>query len=95
LEGVEKKLAESVIKYLCLNGEINGVRFGPTLQILLSGNDEYKKGIKGQVYLNVESRWCIFDELPKEFPIKETDIEEIDKIKELYPYHIIIQKRLE
>jgi hypothetical protein len=38
LEAIDKKLAESVIRYLCLNGEINGVRFGPTLQILLSGN---------------------------------------------------------
>lgn len=82
LEAVEKNLAEAVIRYLCLNGEINGVRFGPHLQILLGANDGYKKGIKGQVYLNAE-RWCIFDEFPNKFPEKETDIEEMQRIEEL------------
>ena len=79
----DKKLAEDVIKYLCLNGEINGVRFGPTLQILLWGHDEGEKGISGQVYLNVESKWCIYDILPDEFPVSETDVEEMDRMKEL------------
>jgi hypothetical protein len=79
----DKQLAEAVIKYLCLNGEINGVRFGPSLQILLCGNYEHKKGITGQVYLNVESRWCIYDELPNEYPMKESDIEGLDRVKEL------------
>ncbi len=83
IEANDKKLAESVIRYLCFNGEINGVRFGPTLQILLNRHDEFKKGIKGQVYLNVESRWCLFEQAPTEFPNKETDIEEMERMKEL------------
>lgn len=80
---VDKKLAEDVIRHLCLNGEINGVRFGPTLQILINGNNEVEKGISGQVYLNVESIWCLYDQLPNKFPANETEMEKMDRLKEL------------
>ncbi|CEG27206.1 hypothetical protein [Bacillus sp. B-jedd] len=53
------------------------------MQILLNGNDEFEKGISGQVYLNVESRWCLYDQLPNEYPVDDSDIEELERLQEL------------
>ena len=86
----EKSLAELILQRLCKNAEINGIRFGPVLQILLASEHSQKFPIKGQVYLNLSSRWKLFDFHPAKFPeledlpemTNEEEIQTICSIKE-------------
>lgn len=82
MEKEEKNLADLILQRLCKNAEINGIRFGPVLQILLASECLQNAPIKGQVYLNLSSRWKIFDSLPAQFPESE-DLPEMTNEEEM------------
>lgn len=73
----EKSIAERVIKRLCVGAQIDGVRFGPIPQLLLTDHASSKPPIRGQVYLNLASAWTIFDRLPERLPHSEGDFAEL------------------
>ncbi|MDQ0090336.1 hypothetical protein J2T12_003750 [Paenibacillus anaericanus] len=69
-----KTLADKVLKYLCIGSRLEGINFYG-LKILLSESEENRDRIDGQIYINIESKFKIFDteqfEIPKaeeEFP---------------------------
>ena len=71
----DKQLAEAVLRRLCKEAHIDGIRFGPILQILIShvnrvGDDP----INGQVYLNLGSSWKVFDSRPASLPNGEEEL---------------------
>ena len=71
----DKQLAEAVLRRLCKEAQIDGIRFGPVLQILIShvnhlGDDP----LHGQVYLNLGSSWKVFDSRPAFFPNGEDEL---------------------
>jgi hypothetical protein len=71
----DKQLAEAVLRRLCQASEVNGIRFGPVLQILLNHvNAEGEEPIFGQVYLNLGSSWKVFDSRPESFPNGEDEL---------------------
>jgi len=72
----DKKLAEKVLNHLCQGAQIGGIRFGPVLQLLISIHDSNKKSLRGQIYLNLGSKWAVFDSLPTQLPENESDIAE-------------------
>jgi len=77
MDAKDKQLAEAVLRRLCENSEINGIRFGPILQILISHvNPEGDQPIYGQVYLNLGSSWKVFDSRPTSFPNGEDELPE-------------------
>jgi hypothetical protein len=61
----DKKLAEQLLKYLCLGAKVEGQMFYG-LRLLLSTTKNNKKRIKGQISLVIENNYAILDELPKE-----------------------------
>ena len=78
-----KNLADFVLQRLCRNAEINGIRFGPILQILLASEDSQEFPIRGQVYLNLSSRWTLFDSLPIRFPESEEELPKMTAEQEI------------
>lgn len=71
----DKQLAEQVLNHLCQNGQVSGIRFGPILQLLISIEDS-KKNLHGQIYLNLASKWTVFESLPAKLPQSESDFVE-------------------
>ncbi|MFD1177846.1 hypothetical protein ACFQ3W_16270 [Paenibacillus puldeungensis] len=74
---------EEVIKFLCVGGQIDGLRFGSVPQVLISNSEQNVLELKGQIYINLASRWSIFKSMPFEFPKNEEDIEDIKEYEEL------------
>jgi len=72
----DKKLAEAVMRRLCQGAQIDGIRFGPILQLLITDHGSGKAPIRGQLYLNLASTWTVFDLAPASFPDKEEDLPE-------------------
>ena len=78
-----KNLADFVLQRLCKNAEIGGIRFGAVLQILLASEHSQDFPIKGQAYLNLSSRWTLFDFRPVKFPESEEDLPEMTAEQEI------------
>jgi len=71
----ERVSALAVLRHLLEGGRIDGIRFGPVLQVLVAPGDG-KEPIAGQVYINLVSRWAVFDALTTPRPECEDDIPE-------------------
>jgi hypothetical protein len=69
----EKNLAIPILKRLFEGAQIEGIRFGPVLQLLIDQNSSQKTTIKGQIYLNLASSWTIFNSIPTPLPNSEDD----------------------
>lgn len=50
MDSKDKQLAETVLKHLCEGSDVDGIRFGPVLQILITNHSSDKELIPGQVY---------------------------------------------
>lgn len=84
MDAKDKQLAEAVLGRLCEGSEINGIRFGPVLQILISHiNAEGEEPINGQVYLNLGSSWKVFDSRPARFPNGEGELHEMPAAEQI------------
>lgn len=79
----EKIFYESVLKFLCQNGKIDGIRFGPVPQLLISNSDKNSQLIKGQIYLNLASKWRIYYTKPNAFPELEDEISSMTEEEEI------------
>ena len=71
----DKLLAQAVLSRLCSGGQIGGIRFGPIVQILIDHHNP-EAHLQGQVYLNLESKWVVFEDPPALWPTCEDDIAE-------------------
>ncbi|HEY8561203.1 MAG TPA: hypothetical protein VIL74_12580 [Pyrinomonadaceae bacterium] len=69
----EKNLAKAILKRLFEGSRIEGIRFGPILQLLVTDRDSQETPIYGQIYLNLVSSWMIIDSLPLSPPNSEDD----------------------
>ena len=80
----DKQLAEMVLRRLCADGQIDGIRFGPVLQILISHvNQPDHAPINGQVYLNLGSGWRVFESRPASFPDGEDELPELSNLEQI------------
>lgn len=82
MDARDKEFAEKVIERLCKGGQVEGVRFGPILQILIREGDS-APSIKAQVYLNLGSAWMISDGPPEVVPKIEGDFPAMSVEEEL------------
>jgi len=78
----DRLIAESVLKRLCLRAQIDGIRFGSILQMLITNQNPYE-GIYGQVFLNLNTRWTVFDSYPSKLPNSEDELPEISQEDEI------------
>ena len=76
-----KQKAEKTLKFLCVGSQIEGVKFYGT-QILISESETNSNRIKGQIYLNIESRFCIYRSFPERIPNHEDELPKFDWIEE-------------
>ncbi|WP_040448647.1 hypothetical protein [Ktedonobacter racemifer] len=83
----DKIYAEKVLKQLFLRAQVDGMQFGispATIKIYFTnfegsgGSDDYG----GQLYLNIESKWCLFDNSPEKYPSNEDEIENYSEDEE-------------
>jgi hypothetical protein len=72
----DKKIAEAVLSHICVGGRISGIRFGPTLQILIDDFDK-KAAVRGLAYVNLSSTWAVYDSTPATYPDCEEDLPEL------------------
>ena len=79
----DRVLAEAVLRRLCQGAQIDGIRFGPIIQILITDHASSKPPIRGQVYLNVGSTWRLFDRVPVHLPESEADYSEMSDVEAL------------
>lgn len=63
----DKKAALNVLNFLCKGATIEGLNFYG-LKLLLSETETNSEKINGQVYLNIESDFCLYQTMPKEIP---------------------------
>jgi hypothetical protein len=80
----DRLFAERVLKHLCLGTRIDGLQFGlspATTKIYLANYDKVDN-VDGRIYLNIESKWKVYEHEPIIFPAKEEDIEEFSEQKE-------------
>ena len=52
-------LARRVVHFLCVGSRIDGLRFGPNYQLLVSPDDLASQEMKGQVYVNLSDSWVV------------------------------------
>lgn len=76
MELQDKRLSEAVLRRLCQGAQIDGIRFGPILQVLISDHASEKPQMQGQVYLNLGSTWTVFETPPASWPDCEEDLSE-------------------
>jgi hypothetical protein len=78
-------LAEAVLRHLLLDARVNGIRFGPNLQLLIEKSNKIL--LQGQIYLSLKSRWALWSTTPEKLPAHEDDIPEVSigkALKTLY-----------
>jgi hypothetical protein len=68
----DKYLAEAALRHLLLGAQVNGIRFGPNLQLLIKKSNKIL--LQGQIYLDLASRWMLWSTAPENLPIHEADI---------------------
>jgi hypothetical protein len=71
-----RTLAEHVVRHLCEGAQVDGVRFGPGFQLLISDHGSGKPPIRGQVYVNLSSKWTLC-EPSHPLPASGTDLREL------------------
>ncbi|TCZ79334.1 hypothetical protein E0485_05595 [Paenibacillus albiflavus] len=79
----DKTYYESVLNYLCIGGHIDGIRFGSIPQLLISNSEENSTTIRGQIYLNLASKWCVYKTRPLFYPETERDITSMTEDEEI------------
>ncbi len=78
----DRSTAEAVLAHLCVGAQVDGIRFGPVPQLLITDHQTNKLPVRGQVYLNLASSWHIFPSRPEVLPRGE-HLEDADEA-ELY-----------
>ena len=79
-----------VHKFLLIGGRVEGIRFGAAPQLLIANSEHNVLELRGQIYINLSSRWCLYAGKPIEFPKFEEEIPELNELEELL---IIIELR--
>lgn len=92
---VDRELAEAVLRRLCQGGSVNGVRFGGILQMLVRAPASSLPPLRGQVYINLASRWTVFETRPSQFPEYEHEVPELTVEEQLYVLCTIRERTLQ
>ena len=80
----DKAFTEAVIQRLCVGAQVDGIRFGPIPQLLITDYASGKAPVPGQVYINLESTWQVFPTYPASFPEGEDAVPDYEDEKALH-----------
>ncbi|RSD26872.1 hypothetical protein [Mesobacillus subterraneus] len=70
MKNEDRLLAEKVLRQLFIGAKVDGLQLG-TNRIFFKRLDH----ADGQLYLNIESKWCLFPSPPEAYPKSEDEIE--------------------
>ncbi|PQZ57884.1 MULTISPECIES: hypothetical protein [Bacillus] len=88
----DKIHAENVLKHLFIGSQVDGLQFGlsPTTIKIHFTNFDAAVNYDGQLYVNIESKWCLFNNPPEKYPSNE---DEFDDYSEEEKYNRIFNMR--
>src|SRR5262245_56854557 len=69
----DHELGEAVLRQLCEGAVIGGIRFGAIPQLLID-HRRPRPPVRGQVYVNLGSRWTIFESRRSVLPATEDQL---------------------
>ena len=88
--GTDRALA--IARHLLLGGTVGGVRFGALPQLLIH---DTRPEVRGQVYINLQSRWALFRSRPTNEPATEEDLPELHAEEEVLQILHLSNHRIE
>lgn len=73
----DKIYAEKVLKNLFIGSQVDGLQFGisPAAIKIHFTNFHDSVDYDGKLYINIESKWCLFNKLQKRYPLNEDEFE--------------------
>lgn len=86
---VERDAALRTLRFLCKGARIEGLNFYG-LRLLLSESEHNSNRIDGQIYINIESPFYLFDSMPTHIP----SLNELPKIDLIESSQMICELRL-
>ena len=92
---IGREVAEAVLRRLCQGGSVNGIRFGGILEMLVQDSFHPLPPLRGQVYINLASRWTLFESRPSQFPEHENELPELTVEQELHLLCTIRERTIE
>ncbi|WP_080845291.1 hypothetical protein [Cytobacillus gottheilii] len=78
LNARDKVQAERILKHLFIGTQVDGLQFGTSPSTLKLYFTNYKEieDFGGQLYLNIESKWCLYENPPIKYPANEDEIKD-------------------
>ena len=75
----ERQRAIAALRYLCVGAQIVGLRFAPTIHLLLddvgiAAQPSRRSSLDGEASLRLESRWSVFPSMAAVFPHEVSDL---------------------
>ncbi|MGG0261959.1 hypothetical protein ABEY48_24545 [Bacillus mycoides] len=91
----DKLYAEKVLKLLFIGAQVDGLQFGispATIKIHFT-NFEAAVDYDGQLYVSIESKWCLFNTPPEKYPSNEDEFDDYSEEEEEEEYNRIFKMR--
>ncbi|EJS76623.1 hypothetical protein [Bacillus cereus] len=79
-----KTYAENVLKNLFIGAQVDGLEFGispDTIKIHFTNFYDFVH-YEGQLYINIETKWCLFNNPPKKYPSNEDEFDDYTEDEE-------------
>lgn len=96
MDSEDKIYAEKVLKHLFIGAQVDGVQFGispATIKIYFT-NYEGTEVYGGQLYLNIESKWCLLHNQTEVHPSNEDEIEDYSEDEEYVRIYKIRRQKI-
>jgi hypothetical protein len=79
----DRPRAEAILRRLCVGAQVDGIRFGPIPQLLITDHASDKPPVSGQAYLNLASTWHVYPYRPDTLPRGEDALEMLEEAEEV------------
>ncbi|EOO38639.1 hypothetical protein IKK_02685 [Bacillus mycoides] len=93
----DKLYAENVLKHLFIGAQVDGLQFGispATIKIHFT-DFEATVDYDGQLYVNIESKWCLFHTPPEKYPSNEGEFDDYTEEEEYKRIFEMRRKKLQ
>jgi hypothetical protein len=87
-----KTFAEKALNHIFIGSQLDGVKFGPHSGAFLIRFEHYSNKTPDEIWLNIESKWAVFQNETTVFPTSETEMNELSEEDE---YKFIFELRRE
>ncbi|MGH0676683.1 hypothetical protein ACQVPP_05595 [Bacillus luti] len=79
-----KSYAENVLKNLFIGAQVDGLQFGISSGAIKIHFTNFHDSVDydGQLYVSIESKWCLFNKSTKRYPLNEDDFEDYSEEEE-------------